>query len=52
MYVIDCIAAAGERREEKNQIGYDKYAAETLNFFYVLFLSSLPHGCLVGAGAG
>jgi len=27
MYVVGCIAAAGERSEEKNQIGYDKYAA-------------------------
>jgi len=27
MYVVGCIAAAGERREEKKQIGYDKYAA-------------------------
>jgi len=27
MYVVGCIAAAGETGEEKNQIGYDKYAA-------------------------
>jgi len=27
MYVVGCIAAARERREEKNQIGYDKYAS-------------------------
>jgi len=25
--MVGCIAAAGERSEEKNQIGYDKYAA-------------------------